>query len=92
MKAVLICYTLKDAKHDIRSAFKREFIGYTDKSNNGAYEYKREGLLGRIPHLKPAKGVIIVKDTDQEKVKSLLKKYKAKIKSFNIDINQSVLH
>ena len=92
MKAVLICYTLKDAKHDVRSAFKREFIGYTDKSNNGSYEYKREGLLDKIPHLKPAKGVIIVKNSDNGKVKRLLNKYKAKVKSFDIDIKQSVLH
>ena len=92
MKAVLICYTLGDAKHDVRSAFKREFIGYTDKSNNGAYEYKREGLLSKISHIKPAKGVIIVKDSDSRKVKRLLKKYKAKVKSFDINIKQSVFH
>ena len=92
MKAVLICYSLMDAKHDVRSSFKREMIGYVDKSNNGAYEYQREGLLDKISHLKPAKGVIIVKEIDSNKVKRLLRKYKARLKLFNIDIKQSMLH
>lgn len=92
MKAVLICYSLKEAKHDVRSAFKRELMGYLDKSNNGMYEYRREGLLNKIPHAKPSKGVIIVKEKDSSKVKRLLRKYKARLKLFNIDIKQSMLH
>ena len=52
----------------------------------------RKGLLDKVPHLKPAKGVIIVKDSDGKKIKRLLKKYKARLKLFNIDIKQSMLH
>jgi len=92
MKAVLICYSLGNVNHDVRSAFKRELIGYVDKSNNGRYEYRRKGLLDRVPHLKPAKGVIIVKDSDCSKIKRLLRKYKAHLKLFNIDIKKSMLH
>ena len=89
---MLICYSLGNINHDVRSAFKRELMGYVDKSNNGMYEYQRKGLLDNIPHIKPAKGVIIVKGRDSNRVKRLLRKYKAKVKSFDIDIKQSVLH
>lgn len=87
----MICYSLGKVNHKVRSAFKREFMGYIDKSNNGMYEYKRGGLLDDIQHIKPAKGVIIVKDTNSNKVKLLLRKYKAHLKSFDIDIKQSML-
>ena len=92
MKAVLICYSLGKVSHDVRSAFKRELLGYVDRSNNGLYEYQRKGLLDNIPHIKPAKGVIIVKDSNGKKVKLLLRKYKARLKSFDIDIKQTMLH
>ena len=89
---MLICYSLGNVNHDVRSAFKRELMGYVDKSNNGMYEYQRKGLLDEIPHIKPAKGVIIVKENDSNRVKRLLRKYKAHLKSFDIDIKQSMLH
>ncbi len=92
MKAVLICYSLGKVNHDVRSAFKREFMGYIDKTNKGAYEYQRKGLLDDIPHIKPAKGVIIIRDKDSNKVKRLLRKYKAHLRLFNINIKQSTLH
>lgn len=87
----MICYSLGKVNHDVRSAFKRELMGYVDKSNNGMYKYKRKGLLADIQHIKPAKGVIIMKNTDSNKVKRLLRKYKAHLKSFDINIKQSML-
>jgi len=92
MKAVLIYYSLGRVDHATRSLFKRELIGYTDRSNNGRYKYIRKGILSDIPHLKPGKGVIIVGLKDCNTVKSLLRKYKAKLKSFDISINKSMLH
>lgn len=89
---MLICYSLGNANDQARSSLKRELLGYTDKSNNGQYQYEREGLLKGIPHIKPAKGVIIVKDKDCNKVKKLLKKYGAKLKLFEINIKQAMLH
>ena len=87
MKAKLICYTLKNADHATRSSFKREFIGYQDKSNKGKYNYKRKGLIDNIPNIRPARGVIIVKEYDEPKIKKVLKRYKAKINSLSININ-----
>lgn len=92
MKAVLICYSLGNVKDNIRSAFKREFLGYIDKSNNGMYKYQRKGLLDSVPNLKPAKGVIIVKEKDSVRIKHFLKKYNAHLKSFDINIKYSMLH
>ena len=92
MKSVIICYSLGKVNHDVRSAFKRELAGYVDKSNNGLYEYQRKGLLDEIPHIKPAKGVVIVGEADRKIVKRLLRKYKAHLKLFDIDIKRSMLH
>lgn len=92
MKAELICYSLGKVSDSQRSLFKRNFLGYTDKSNNGSYTYNRKGFLDKIPHLKPSKGVLIVRSSDSSKVKKALRKYRSKIKSFTININKSVLH
>ncbi|HDN84131.1 MAG TPA: hypothetical protein ENG47_00050 [Candidatus Aerophobetes bacterium] len=47
--------------------------GYKDKSNFGKYTYKREGLLDKIPHISPIKGVIIVRGKDYKKIFEFLK-------------------
>lgn len=87
MKARLICYSLGKADHAKRSAFKREFLGYVDRSNNGQYEYRREGLLTRIPNMRPIKSVVIVKEKDSSAVKRLLRRYRAKIKEFVVTVH-----
>tara|TARA_Y100000034_G_scaffold62626_1_gene75904 strand:+ start:444 stop:722 length:279 start_codon:yes stop_codon:yes gene_type:complete len=92
MKAEIIFYSLGKVSDSQRSLFKRDFLGYTDRSNNGSYTYKREGFLSKIPHLKPSKGTLIVKLIDGPKVKKALKKYKSKIQSFTTSIDKSMLH
>jgi hypothetical protein len=53
----------------------RKLYGYKDYSQHGKYEYKRPGLLNRIPHLNPNRSVIVVKKEDANKVVELLKEY-----------------
>ena len=91
MKGKLICYTLGKADPTVRSLFKRELNGYKDVSNNGKYQYKREGLLHKIRHKMPIRSVIIVEAKDKNKVTRLLSKYKAKYHVFSIDINPNEL-
>ena len=91
MKAIIICYSLGKANHSIRSKLKRELYGYTDKSNRGRYIYKREGILQKIPHLKPTRGVIIVPAEYADRILDVLKVYKAQIKTYEIMINQKKL-
>jgi len=84
MKAKLICYSLGKINHAERSLFKREFIGYEDKSNHGKYKYERKGLLNTIPCLKPIRSVIIVKNKDFRSVEKILDKFKAKFFVFDV--------
>ena len=92
MKAKLICYTLKHPDHKRRSKFKREFLGYNDKSNKGRYHYHRNGLLGNIPHFKPIRSIIIVKPKDLSKVKKVLKAYKAKLFVFDVFVKSDIFN
>ena len=62
-----------------RNKFSRKFYGYTDRSRFGKYTYFREGWLGNIPHLKPVKSVLIVRQQDCQKVLDFLKSYNAEI-------------
>ena len=91
MKAKLICYTLGTINHNTRSRFKREFFGYLDKSNSGSYKYPRKGLLSTIPHCKPVRSAIIVEKQNVMKVTQLLKKFNAKIKTYDIMISSKEL-
>jgi len=92
MKAKLISYDLSDLDQ-IRKVFvERQLFGYTEYSNNSKYTYKREGLLEKIPHIKLARAVIIVNRKDEKRVVDIIKKVKGKYKSFNIEINKSMLH
>ncbi len=91
MKAKLICYTLEKADHQKRSKFKRELIGYTDKSNKGEYKYERKGLLSTIPHNKPIRSVIIVENKNAQKIIDFLRKYQAQIKTYDTIINKTEL-
>lgn len=91
MNAFLICYTLEKARQTERTALKRELNGYKDISNKGNYVYQRKGILHKIPHIKPHDSVIITKIEHKKKILNILKKYKATIKNYEIQINHPKL-
>ena len=91
MKAKLICYQLGNVSHKIRSKFKREFFGYLDKSQNGRHIYQRDGLLSTIPHSRPIKAMVIVKNENETEVVSLLEKFNAKIKVYEVVVDDEEL-
>lgn len=91
MYAKLICYTLGKANYQIRGKFKREFSGYKDKSNMGQYTYERKGVLSGIPHSKPIRSVVIVEKIYENKIVQFLRKYKAKIKTYDVLIDKDEL-
>jgi len=72
----IICYSLGSIEPKKRTKFNRELYGYEDKSNHGRYNYKRKGILTKIPHEKPLEAIIICKTP--ENIIKHLKKYKAK--------------
>jgi len=91
MNAKLICYTLEKISPTKKTQFKRDLLGYKDYSNRGKYNYERKGFLSNIPHYKPIKSVIIVKNQDESKIIMILKKYKANYQSFEVIINPNIL-
>lgn len=91
MKGKLIVYSLSHLDQYHKVLINRALFGYRDNSNNNSYHYKRKGVLGRIPHFRLPKGAVIVKESDQSKIISLLNKHKAKHKKFDVSIDQSML-
>src|SRR3989338_1914070 len=85
----LISYSLKkETTLKEKEQFRRQFLGYKDKSNNGKYEYRRPGFLRDIPHLKPAKSLIIVRNNDEKKTLSVLKKFGVQYLTWRILLNK----
>jgi len=92
MKAKLICYDLSNLDQIKKVEIKRALFGYTEYSNNAKYTYKRDGILKKIPHFRPARAVIIVSNKDEKHIVKVIKDWKGKYKSFDIKINKSILH
>jgi len=92
MKAKLIVYELSDLDQYHKVLVNRTLFGYLDNSNKGAYQYRRKGILDKIPHLRLLRGAIIVKDKDQSKILLALKSHKVQPKVFEIGIKKSILH
>ena len=88
MKAKLITYSLVKLPISEQNQFRKELNGHNDVSHHGRYKYRREGLLDKTPHLKPSRSTIIVPTKDSDKIIDLIKKYKAKIKVFDIQISK----
>ncbi len=91
MNAQLVCYTLEKLDQSERTALSRELNGYKDFSNKGKYVYVRQGLLQKMKHVKPHDSVIIVKREHKNKLLKMLKKYKASIKQYEIQIKHPEL-
>ncbi len=87
MKSVIISYTLEKTKPHQRLLIHRFLYGYNDLSNNGAYKYRRKGLIELCSGTKLNRGVFIIPIKFQDKIIPLLKKNKA-----NLQIIPVVLH
>ena len=92
MKAKLIIYKLAKLEQYHKVLVNRALFGFTDNSNKGSYIYKRGGILSNLPHIRPIRGAIIVREKDGNKVVSILHSYKVKPQVFDIIIKQSMLH
>lgn len=71
----LILYDLKNKKPKEKVDITRKLYGFNDKSNNGDYAYKREGLLKDIKHEKWNKAAILINSEDEAKVSKILRKF-----------------
>jgi len=57
--------------------FVQKFYGQDTTNHGGKYKHHRKGLLEDIPHIKLIRGVIIVRETDLEKILNFLNTYNA---------------
>lgn len=89
MKAKLITYSMTEQPISAQNQLRKQLIGHNDTSHKGKYKYRRKGLLDKILHLKPSKSTIIAPIEESQKIIKILNKYKAKIKTYSIEINES---
>jgi len=79
MNSIIVSYTLEKSKPHQRLMIHRLLYGYDDLSNNGAYRYKRKGLIEIYSGKKINRGVFIVPIKFKDKIIPLLKKNNAKL-------------
>jgi hypothetical protein len=89
MKAKLVTYTTKGLSPTERSILSKRINGYLDKSNKAKYTYKRKGLISKLPHIKITNKAFIIRKKDFHLVSKEIKKCKAMLKSWDIDIKQT---
>ena len=91
MKAKIIVYDMSKLDQYHKVLLNRVMFGFIDNSNNGAYSYQRKGILEEIPHKRLMNGALIAKMPDAKKILTILKIHKAKIYSYDISVNSSML-
>ena len=81
MHATIICYDLVSPGLSGRAKARldRELYGWTDRSNNARYTYERDGLLTRVPHLRPVRSVLVVASGHAGEVIGLLERHGAQV-------------
>lgn len=89
MKAKLITYTISKQPISAQNQLRKQLIGHNDTSHKGKYKYRRDGLLDKIPHLKPSRSTIIAPLNESKQIIRLLNKYNATIKTYDIQIKES---
>lgn len=91
MEALLVSYNLNKASINQKTTLQQILYGYTDYSNAGRYKYVRHGLLNKINSIKLNRGVFIINLADKNKILPILKKNKALIQTFIVDVPKSKL-
>lgn len=91
MDTKVIFYKQDELDQNTKFNLRRELLGLEQKSNFSQYKYKVKGVLNEIPHYRPVNSTIIVKNEDVDKIKDILKKYKAIFEIFEIKVPKSKL-
>jgi len=84
----LITYSTENLSPTQRSILSKRINGYTDKSNKARYSYKREGVITKLPHIKVMNKTFIIREQDFSLVSKEIRKHKAKLKCWEIEIKQ----
>lgn len=91
MEAILFTYSCKGMNKTEASKISKKLLGYKDSSNNGKYQYEREGII------KSNKGIIISKSTfiipkSESDILDKLKDKGVKIQSWDIKLPKKYLN
>ncbi len=86
MESLIVSYTLEEAKPHQKIIIHRLLYGYNDLSNNGAYKYKRKGVIELCSGKKLNRGVFIIPIKHKNKIIPLLKKNKAKMQIIRVNL------
>jgi len=80
MHGTLIAFRLKPPQ-DPNEASKlvKKLYGQNTSSHKGRYQYRRKGLLDEIPAHKLIRGVIVIREKDEERILAFLKEYDTEI-------------
>ena len=89
MKAKIIAYTIKHLTTAQQNQIRIQLNGHNATSHGGRYKYRLNGLLDKITHIKPSRSTIIAPEKEAEQILELLKKYDAKITTYNIQIDKN---
>ncbi len=84
----MVTYSTEDLSPTQRSILSKRINGYLDKSNKAKYTYKREGIITRLLHIKVTNKTFIIRKQDFSLVSKEIKKHKAKLKCWEIEIKQ----
>lgn len=87
MRAKLFTYTTQNLTKSQKSIVSKRINGYTDKSNRSQYKYERPGLITKMANIKISKNTFIIKETEFSQIENKLKEHGAKVKSWDIVIN-----
>ena len=86
MKSLIISYTLENTKPNQRIIIHRLLYGYSDYSNNMAYNYTRKGLIELYSGRKINRGVFIIPFKHKDKFIPFLKKNKARFEIIPVNL------
>lgn len=89
MEAKIITYSVNHLSIAQQNQLRKKLNGHNDRSHGGRYKYRRRGLLDQIRHIKPNRSTIIAPKKEADDIIQLLRKYKAKIESYNIQITRT---
>lgn len=97
-KAVLVCFSVRSEKFGStyeRNKFFRGLYGWKQiiPKEKKTYEYKREGLLDLIPHIKVDQSSFIVLEDNFEKIINFLEEWHDKViwKAFKVLLKEEEL-
>lgn len=88
MKATLITYNTKGLNKSESSKLSKGLVGYTDKSNNGKYTYKRAGLIASMKSIIISRSTFIIPRNKTKEIVLYIKAKRGKASSWLIDIPQ----